>query len=88
MSRKKLAIALDDAKICNRMLFGGNIVRQPVFSQRKHWPTSGYRTVGDLAGADMIMNDVLFVGVYPGLTERMIGHIATTIGKAIEGNAR
>ena len=33
------------------------------------------------------MNKVLFVGVYPGLTEAMIAHIADTIGKAIHGNA-
>ena len=59
-------------------------VRQPVFAQRKSWPTPGFRTVGDLAGADAIMNEVLFVGVYPGLTEAMIAHMADTIGKAIE----
>jgi CDP-6-deoxy-D-xylo-4-hexulose-3-dehydrase len=88
LSRKDLAIALDEAKIGNRMLFGGNLVRQPVFAQRKNWPTPGFRTVGDLAGADAIMNEVLFVGVYPGLTEAMIAHIAATIGKALHGDAR
>jgi len=87
LSRKDLAIALDEAKIGNRMLFGGNLVRQPVFAQRKSWPTPGFRTVGDLTGADAIMNEVLFVGVYPGLTEAMIAHIAATIGKAIEGKS-
>jgi CDP-6-deoxy-D-xylo-4-hexulose-3-dehydrase len=88
LSRKDLAIALDEAKIGNRMLFGGNLVRQPVFAQRKGLPSPGFRTVGDLAGADAIMNEVLFVGVYPGLTEAMIAHIAATIGKALHGDAR
>ena len=83
-TRTDVARHLESTGIGNRMLFGGNLVRQPVFAQRKSWPTPGFRTVGDLTGADAIMNEVLFVGVYPGLTTAMIAHIAATIGKAIE----
>jgi CDP-6-deoxy-D-xylo-4-hexulose-3-dehydrase len=79
VSRKEIAVALDDAKIGNRMLFGGNLVRQPVFAQARTKDTMAMRIVGDLTGADTIMNDTLFVGVYPGLTGEMCGHIAATV---------
>jgi CDP-6-deoxy-D-xylo-4-hexulose-3-dehydrase len=83
VSRKDLAVALDEAKIGNRMLFGGNLVRQPVFAQARSKGTFAMRIVGDLAGADAIMNETLFVGVYPGLTEPMCSHIAATVGSVI-----
>ena len=72
---------LDEKKIGNRMLFGGNLVRQPVFVQlRKDRPNS-FRVVSDLSGADIIMNNALFVGTYPGLTPDMLGYIVETIGE-------
>ncbi len=87
VSRKELAIALNEAKIGNRMLFGGNLVRQPVFVNARKTGAVPMRIVGDLAGADGIMNDTLFVGVYPGLTAAMCEYIAavirTTIGRAL-----
>lgn len=79
VSRKQLAVALDEAKVGNRMLFGGNLVRQPVFSHARKSGSVPLRIVSDLAGADAIMNDGLFVGVYPGLTEASCHHIATVI---------
>ena len=73
---------LDEAKIGNRMLFGGNLVRQPAFvSLRKQQP-GAFRVVGDLAGADRIMNEALFVGTYPGLDEEKLHYIAQVIRKA------
>jgi CDP-6-deoxy-D-xylo-4-hexulose-3-dehydrase len=79
VSRKDLAVALDTAKIGNRMLFGGNLVRQPVFVQARAKGAMAMRVIGDLKGADTIMNDTLFVGVYPGLTAAMCGRIAATV---------
>lgn len=80
ITRTGLARALDAAKIGNRMLFGGNLVRQPAFVQLKaDTMGAGFRVVGDLAGADRIMNDALFVGVYPGLRPEHVDHIAATI---------
>ena len=83
--RRQLAIALDDAKIGNRMLFGGNLLRQPAFLTA--WKTDGIpmRIVGDLRGADSIMNDALFVGVYPGLDDRALHHIADVVTKLYRG---
>jgi CDP-6-deoxy-D-xylo-4-hexulose-3-dehydrase len=88
LTRRQIAVALDEAKIGNRMLFGGNLVRQPVFVQAKAKGAIAMRIVGDLAGADAIMNETLFVGVYPGLTEPMCQHIADTIGAALKGGRK
>jgi CDP-6-deoxy-D-xylo-4-hexulose-3-dehydrase len=88
LTRRQIAVALDEAKIGNRMLFGGNLVRQPVFVQARAKGTISMRIVGDLAGADAIMNETLFVGVYPGLTEPMCQHIADTIGAALKGGRK
>ena len=88
LTRRQIAVALDEARIGNRMLFGGNLVRQPVFVQARAKGTIAMRIVGDLAGADAIMNETLFVGVYPGLTEPMCEHIADTIGAALKGGRK
>ena len=61
------------------MLFGGNLVRQPVFTQLRRDHPGAFRVVGDLAGADALMRSAVFVGVYPGLTPAMLEHVAATI---------
>ena len=48
------------------MLFGGNLLRQPVLVQLKKDRPAAFRVAGDMDGADQIMNEVLFVGTYPG----------------------
>jgi len=84
ITRTQLARALDAAKIGNRMLFGGNLVRQPAFVQLKADTLGeGFRVVGDLNGADRIMNDALFIGVYPGLTAAMLDHMVGTVRTAL-----
>jgi len=80
--RTDLARALDDAKIGNRMLFGGNLVRQPAFVQLKHDSQGkAFRVVGDLAGADRIMNEAVFTGTYPGMDQEKLAYIAQVIKK-------
>jgi CDP-4-dehydro-6-deoxyglucose reductase, E1 len=77
----KIALArhLEEKKIGNRMLFGGNLLRQPAFvNLRKERPQS-LRVVGDLAGADQTLNEVIFVGTYPGLTRAMLDYMVETI---------
>ena len=78
-SRCDFARALDTAKIGNRMLFGGNLLRQPVFVQLRKDRPEAYRVVGDLKGADRIMSEAIFVGVYPGLTRVMMDYVIETI---------
>jgi CDP-6-deoxy-D-xylo-4-hexulose-3-dehydrase len=78
-TRTEFARALDAKKIGNRMLFGGNLVRQPAFVQLRKDNPAAFRVVGDLAGAEQIMNEAIFVGVYPGLTQAMLDYMAETI---------
>jgi CDP-6-deoxy-D-xylo-4-hexulose-3-dehydrase len=83
VTRRDLAIALDESRVGNRMLFGGNLLRQPVFAQARKSGSPALRIVGDLTGADSIMNECLFVGVYPGLTAAMCERIASSIARAV-----
>ena len=78
-TRTELAKVLDMNKIGNRMLFGGNLVRQPAFTDLKSYNPNAYRIVGDLKGSDHIMNQTLFIGTYPGLTSDMLDKIINTI---------
>ncbi|HSI08247.1 MAG TPA: lipopolysaccharide biosynthesis protein RfbH [Rariglobus sp.] len=73
-SHTDLARHLEEKKIGNRMFFGGNLLRQPVFVQLKKDRPDSFRVVGDLAGADEIMHRALFLGTYPGLTPAMIAY--------------
>jgi len=69
---RDLASHLESYKIGNRMLFGGNLLRQPAFVQlKKDYPDS-IRVVGKLSGADELMNSAIFLGTYPGLSDDMI----------------
>ena len=85
-TKTQLARALDSAKIGNRMLFGGNLVRQPAFVQLKRDNPSAFRVIGKLGGADQIMNEALFLGTYPGLTRSMLDYEIEIIRKFVEGS--
>jgi len=83
ITRTALAQTLDAARIGNRMLFGGNLVRQPAFVQlQKETSGQAFRVIGDLSGADRIMNDSLFIGTYPGLNPDHLAHMIATVRKA------
>ena len=69
-----LARHLDGKKIGNRMFFGGNLLRQPVFVQLRKDRPEAFRVVGKMTGADEIMNQALFLGTYPGLTKEMMDY--------------
>lgn len=80
LERNVLARGLDAAKIGNRMLFGGNLVRQPAFIElRDRTGGAGFRTVGDLAGADRLMRDALFIGTYPGLSAEHLEYMIAAV---------
>ncbi len=71
--RVDLLSYLDQEKIGTRLLFAGNLTRQPYMQGRN------YRVSGDLTHTDKVMNDSFWVGVYPGLTEEMLDFTATKI---------
>mgnify|MGYP006273705131 CR=1 FL=1 len=73
-TRNQLAQHLDAHKISNRMLFGGNLVKQPFFVNLLKEDPAAFRVVGELPGADSIMNDALFLGTYPGLNQEMLDY--------------
>lgn len=78
-TRVDLGRHLDEKKIGNRTLFGGNLVRQPAFTTLKAENPGAFRTIGSLEHADAIMGDALFVGVYPGLSQAMMDYMTETI---------
>lgn len=71
-TRTELAQELDHHLIGNRMLFGGNLVRQPAFIHLKQDRPDSMRIIGTLENSDQIMNNTLFLGTYPGLTNNML----------------
>ena len=83
-SASDLAGYLDKKKIGNRMLFGGNLIRQPAFLQLKKDRKDSFRVVGNLKGADQLMNQALFLGTYPGLSEKMLEYEISVIKKFIK----
>jgi CDP-6-deoxy-D-xylo-4-hexulose-3-dehydrase len=66
------------------MLFGGNLVRQPALTQlaadaQRQGRPLPYRIVGDLAGADRLMNSALFVGTYPGIDRARLDYMCSVL---------
>ncbi len=87
LTRDGIVVHLEEAKIQTRMLFAGNMIRQPCFDAMRAAAEAGrsdagYRVAGDLAATDRIMNDAFWVGVYPGLRGEMVAHVAETIARA------
>jgi len=74
-ARVDLLKYLDEHKIGSRLLFAGNLVRQPYFQGRT------YRISGELKNTDNIMKNTFWVGIYPGLSESMLDYSAETMGK-------
>ena len=73
VERRDLLNYLDQARIGTRLLFAGNLTRQPYMMNQN------YRVVGDLTNTDAIMRRTFWVGTYPGLTEEMLEYVASTI---------
>ncbi|MEO0453862.1 MAG: lipopolysaccharide biosynthesis protein RfbH [Verrucomicrobiota bacterium] len=86
-SRTEFARYLDENRIGNRMLFGGNLLRQPAFVQLKKDNPEALRIVtgqdqdGTLPGADRIMYEAIFIGVYPGLSSAQVNYMIDVIRK-------
>jgi CDP-6-deoxy-D-xylo-4-hexulose-3-dehydrase len=82
VSRNALMRFLDDRKIGTRLIFAGNLLKQPAYRG------VDFRVVGDLTNTDIIMNRAFWVGVYPGLTEPMLDFIADSIIEFVENANR
>ena len=70
-NRNDLVQFLEKNKIGTRLLFAGNIVRQPVFTENEY----EYRVVGELKNTDIIMNNTFWIGVWPGINDECIDYV-------------
>ena len=75
VNKNKFVSWLEEANIETRQVFGGNILKQPGFNNIKH------RISGNLVGTDLIMNNTIFFGVYPGITKEMREFVVDRIYK-------
>ena len=73
VSRVDLLTYLDQHKIGTRLLFAGNLTRQPYMIGRN------YRVSGELTNTDRVMNDTFWIGVFPGLTHEMLDFTITKL---------
>lgn len=73
--RHELTRFLEQHKVQTRLIFAGNIMRQPAYQEIT------YRQVSDLAVADQIMRSAFFIGVFPGLDTPRLDYIIDTFGK-------
>lgn len=71
-SKNELVAFLEKNKILTRQLFAGNMIKQPAYKD------VNYRVIGDLKNTNYIMNNTLFIGVYPGIDNVRIDHILKT----------
>ncbi len=79
--RTELVEFVESRKIATRQLFGGNLTRQPAYADVAH------RTVGELANSDFVMDQVFWIGVYPGLGEVEVAHMAEVVDEAVRALA-
>ena len=75
--RNELVRHLDAQKIGTRLLFGGNLIRQPAYKD------IAMRVVGELPNTDYIMHNVFWVGVYPGIDDARRQYMLDTIGEFV-----
>lgn len=73
LARPEVVAGLEARLIHTRQLFAGNLIRQPAYRDIPH------RVVGELRNADYVMDNVLWVGVYPGLGHAQIDHMLETL---------
>ncbi len=74
LKREEIVHALEERKIQTRMLFGGNLLKQPLYNDMDE-SEGTYRVVGDLKNTDVAMNNTFWTGVYPGLTDDQIDYM-------------
>ena len=72
-TRSELTAHLEAHRIGTRLVFAGNLIRQPAYAGQK------FRVIGDLRGTDQVMNDAFWIGVFPGLTDEMIDYMIDTV---------
>jgi len=77
-TRDEIVTHLEAEGIQTRMLFAGNLIKHPCFDEMRS-TGKGYRVVGELRNTDVIMQNAFWIGVYPGMTEEMVGYMVEKI---------
>lgn len=77
-TRNQATAFLEQRKIATRLLFGGNLTRQPAYRDRR------FRIVGPLENTDFVMNQVFWIGLYPGVSGDMIAYVLETLHEFAE----
>ncbi|HSZ63821.1 MAG TPA: lipopolysaccharide biosynthesis protein RfbH [Terriglobales bacterium] len=72
-TRNQVVRFLESRNIATRLLFGGNLLRQPAYRDIPR------RVIGELKNTDYVMNNVFWMGLYPGITQSMIDYMVDTI---------
>lgn len=72
-NRDEIVRYLEENKIATRVLFGGNLLKQPAYQNIK------YKAIGRLENTDLVMNNLLWIGVYPGLTSEKLKFMVSKI---------
>ena len=81
-SRSEIVAYLEEHRIATRLLFGGNLLRQPAYAGLPR------RVVGSLVNADVIANSTFWIGVFPGLTDAMIDYMVQTVQEFVRSTSR
>ncbi len=79
IDRKDLIEYLNENRISTRLLFAGNILRQPAYRDMD------YSLYGDLNYTNKIMKDCFWIGLHPGITGEMIEYVVSVLGKYFKG---
>jgi len=82
LTRNEVVQFLESRKIATRLLFGGNLLRQPAYREIQR------RVIGNLSKTDFVMNQVFWIGLYPGISEPMIDYVAQTFHEMRKSVAR
>jgi CDP-6-deoxy-D-xylo-4-hexulose-3-dehydrase len=79
ITRDELVRKLSEKNIQNRLLFGGNLLRQPAFLGAPQ------RVVGNLSNTDLVMESTFWLGVWPGLTPQMLDYVIEVMHDLVQG---
>ncbi len=82
VNREDLLRFLDSRKIGTRLLFAGNITKQPAYKK------VDFRVIGDLSNSNIVMKRSFWVGVYPGLTKVMLDYIIESVSDFMSGKVK
>jgi CDP-4-dehydro-6-deoxyglucose reductase, E1 len=78
LTRNQIVSFLEKRRIATRLLFAGNLVRQPAYRDVE------YRQIGSLENSDFAMNHVFWIGVYPGLSDAMIAFMVESLAECFQ----